>query len=238
MACRMDASCRCAQCASSMQSCTELGVPGAASSALAFGGGSGGGYGGVGGGGGHWSDNQAAMGDRMLSALQTFGPAQGAEKLMLAERDAATEAVRSDMYVVWRSDRDGGTDCTRVGPKSRCFCGHRLELHAGGMGPSACGGHTGGKSSAAVPCRCTRFAFMPTRPEEVGMGYLCRRKEFDIRRWKPPCRCKHTHTMHEPQNGLHPCRKCGCSGWDSSFACTVSDRAEKNEEIQVNEVGG
>lgn len=63
----------------------------------------------------------------MLSALQQYGPAQGAQKLMNAEKRAAESAMETGEYVVWRSPK--GNDCTRVGPKSMCFCGHTYGEH-------------------------------------------------------------------------------------------------------------
>ena len=42
------------------------------------------------------------------------------------------------------------------------------------------------------------FRFVPTRPEECGMYWLPRRKDFDINKWRAPCKCNHNHEEHSP----------------------------------------
>jgi hypothetical protein len=32
------------------------------------------------------------------------------------------------------------------------------------------------------------FKFVPSRPEECGMYWLVRRKDFDVKSWRPPCK--------------------------------------------------
>jgi len=38
---------------------------------------------------------------------------------------------------------------------------------------------------------------MPQRPEEVGEFWLPKRKGFDVRNWRPKCRCGHSHEDHD-----------------------------------------
>ena len=66
-------------------------------------------------------------------------------------------------------------DCTRVGPSSKCFCGHLFKSHAEtrSLMRGECGGGKDG------PCKCKRFQFIPRRPEEVGEWWLPRRKVKD-----------------------------------------------------------
>ena len=53
---------------------------------------------------------------------------KGAKLLMRRELEAARHAVETGVYCVWRSSRENN-DCTRVGPRSRCFCGHPYKSH-------------------------------------------------------------------------------------------------------------
>ena len=235
MACRGDASCRCQMCRMSMVSLREMDAGGSY--------GAGGGSGGGAAGGGSLqryssashsgsqqmqpvlvTNSRAALpqstGDQMLAALEQFGPAPGAQKLMNAERAAAEAAMASDEYVVWRC-MPTGQDCTRIGPSSRCFCGHSYKVH----GPRGC---NGGKSKS---CRCQGFTFIPSRPEEVGMWWLPRRKDFDVRKWKAKCKCGHTHVEHDcDRRRGRPCRLCGCGGFTSDFLCVVCDKHWEDHE--------
>lgn len=56
--------------------------------------------------------NAAAAQHHLMDALQTYGPAPGAKKLLDAELAAATNANTTGIYVVWRSTRKNN-DCTR-----------------------------------------------------------------------------------------------------------------------------
>ena len=55
------------------------------------------------------------------------------------------------------------------------------------------------------------------------MHWLPRRKDFDITKWYPPCKCKHTNIQHKP-NKPTKCSKCACFGFTSDFCCISCDR--------------
>ncbi len=97
--------------------------------------------------------NAAASGHGSIESLEAavlkHGPAPGAKKMMQWEREAAEAAVASGNYLVYRSQTASVTDCSRVGPHSRCFCGHELSLHGQKLGP--CGSK----------CTCKRFEYVP-----------------------------------------------------------------------------
>ena len=118
----------------------------------------------------------AAMhaGEKGLEALvEQYGPAPGGRAMMKAEAEAAAAAIASKRYAVYRS---AGTDfCARVGPRSRCFCGHDHKAH----GAQGCG---------TAGCRCRNFRWVPRRPEEVGEWWLPRRRGFQVQRWRAKCR--------------------------------------------------
>ena len=122
-------------------------------------------------------------------AVRTYGPAPGARAMMNAEEEAARMAQASGRYVTWRSLADG-QDCCRIGPKARCFCGHTFAEHT-----------TGGLGGCQNCSECTRFAYMPSRPEEVGEWWLPRRKGFDVRHWRAKCQCGHGHDVHSAIRG-------------------------------------
>ena len=171
-------------------------------------------------------------------AVVRYGPAPGAVAMMGWEEAGARLALATGVYTVWRlvpgglrpvrpGDRPPQQDCARVGPDSRCFCGHPFDRHRPGLG--AC----------PAPCRCTRFEFVPRRPEEVGEWWLPRRKGFDVTLWRAACRCKHGHDAHDPSPArgrrcLTP--GCGCCGFTSAFACVACDRRwEEHETRQETE---
>uniref|UniRef100_A0AAZ3QQ02 Uncharacterized protein n=1 Tax=Oncorhynchus tshawytscha TaxID=74940 RepID=A0AAZ3QQ02_ONCTS len=128
----------------------------------------------------------------------TQRPGQKVKDLIGPEREAALKAMQTGVYVGWRCP-DLTWDCFRVGDSSMCFCGHHLYEH---------GKYTG--SSVRVPClvpscSCGAFAFMPSRPEEVGEPWVRGRPGFDSQVWRALCRCKHPHQQHSPRAG-HSCR--------------------------------
>ena len=57
-------------------------------------------------------------------------------------------------------------------------------------------------------CKCKGFAWIPSRPEEVGEFWFARRRDFDPSTWRAKCRCKHSHEDHEPV-GLRACKSRG-----------------------------
>ena len=152
-------------------------------------------------------------------AAAAYGVPAGGRAMCRAEHAAATRAVESGVYIVWRGRN--GADCARVGGKSRCFCGCPLEAHApinaGNPQPPPC-----------RACACPRFEYVPSRPEEVGMWWLPRRKGFDVRAWRAPCRCKHGHDAHDPVT--RRCTLCGCSCFKSAYACLGCDRGQEEHE--------
>jgi len=63
--------------------------------------------------------------------------------------------------------------------------------------------------SVRVPCRqsgcgCKAFAWIPSRPEDVGEYWLPKRRNFDPAAWRLNCRCKHNHEEHDV-GGQHRC---------------------------------
>uniref|UniRef100_H2YNM9 Family with sequence similarity 221 member B n=1 Tax=Ciona savignyi TaxID=51511 RepID=H2YNM9_CIOSA len=92
--------------------------------------------------------------------------------------------------------------------------------------------HPGPKSQAPCAvgeCQCRAFAFIPSRPEDVGEFWLQRRKNFDPSTWKAKCRCKHPHTEHAAI-GLRSCRSCRCAQFESNFLCAACDRHWEDHE--------
>ena len=78
------------------------------------------------------------------------------------------------------------SECFRLGRHSKCFCGHPMDAHNdkyfGKKFDTACQG-----------CPCKKFKFVPTRPEECGMYWLVRRKDFNVNTWRPPCKYSPSH---------------------------------------------
>lgn len=149
-----------------------------------------------------------------------FGPR--VKQLFDIEREAALEAAQSGVYIGWRCP-EFKWDCQRVGRSSKCFCGHLLTEH------DKYNGH-----SVRVPCKqgscsCKAFAWIPSRPEEIGEFWFQRRRDFDLSTWRAKCRCKHTHEEHDP-TGIHRCRKCGCGAFDSNFLCAACDKHWEQHE--------
>ncbi|KAG2435131.1 hypothetical protein HXX76_007216 [Chlamydomonas incerta] len=134
-----------------------------------------------------------------------------------AEEAAAQLAMQTGIYGVWRSAK--GTDCTRIGPTARCFCNHPFSDHF----------FVSPKSPYPIckGCTCRGFAFIPSRPEEVGEWWLPRRKGFNVHTWRAKCRCGHGHDEHDPHT--RRCR-CGCPVFTSNFACLACDLKWEDHE--------
>ena len=185
------------------------------------------------------------------AGVRRFGVAQGPRKLLVREEEAATLALETGVYATWRSR---AAACTRVGPRSLCFCGHSYADHAiqpstdnmkaGGFTRKPCGHgrrKPGGekkpssaRGAARWACRCPGFAFMPSRPEEVGDYWLVKRRGFNINTWRCKCRCGHTHEEHDPNT--RRCRSCGCGAFQSNFLCVVCDKHwEDHDTVFENE---
>eukprot|EP01059_Diplonema_ambulator_P003508 TRINITY_DN13201_c0_g1_i1.p1 TRINITY_DN13201_c0_g1~~TRINITY_DN13201_c0_g1_i1.p1 ORF type:complete len:288 (+),score=65.50 TRINITY_DN13201_c0_g1_i1:24-887(+) len=149
----------------------------------------------------------------VLEGLRKHGAAPGGQKMMNAEMAAALWSIEQGTYVTWRSNRTG-EDCCRVGPATLCICGHAMSEHDLSTRKVKC-----------VTCRCPFYRYIPSRPEEIGFGHLTRRKEFDITKWSPKCRCKHGSKEHRPK-----CTDCGCPSYQSDWACLVCDAKWEDHE--------
>ena len=96
----------------------------------------------------------------MLAAVKQYGPAPGARKMLDNEMEAGIWAIENNLYGTWQCTATG-EDCTRIGPKSKCFCGHTLAQHK-----------THSRMIGCSECPCKFFDHVPTRPEEVRMGWV------------------------------------------------------------------
>lgn len=164
---------------------------------------------------------QATDKETIRRGVEDYGVAPGAQAMMNLEREAAERAIETGMYIVYRLPH-GAQDCTRVGPSSKCFCGHLFDAHSDRC-PGKC-----------TACACNRFKFIPQRPEEVGEWWLPRRKEFNILSYKVKCRCSHGTDEHHPVNTR--CGRCGCGMFESDFLCLVCDKHwEEHDTIWEDE---
>lgn len=132
----------------------------------------------------------------------------------------STHTHSSGVYITWRTE--DGSDCTRVGAHSKCFCNHYYGEHKQGLMKSQC---------LSEGCKCGRFEFVPVRPEECGMWWLPRRPDFNVHTWEPKCSCKHGPSKHSCKFSKK-CRMrgCGCSSFHSDFACVVCDKKWESHE--------
>ena len=164
--------------------------------------------------------------DGVRRGVHRFGVAQGPKKLMRMEEEAAQLAIRTGVYCTWRSGGGGG-DCARVGPRSRCFCVLTYADHGAAPSKSVRGGPHSSlverpSAAGAAGASCTGFAFVPSRPEEIGEHWLTRRRGFNVNTWCCKCQCGHTHEEHHPAS--RQCRACGCSAFRSNFLCVVCNK--------------
>lgn len=149
----------------------------------------------------------------VAAATERYGVAPGARSMLQAEMEAAREAVETGCYALWRNvalpgDGPHGDFCKRLARASLCLCGHSLAEH-------------GARCSV---CACRRFLYLPVRPEEIGDAHLVRRRGFDIRSWRPACRCKHGADAHVPGSaGLSRCATCSCGEFEPAFGCVACD---------------
>lgn len=153
----------------------------------------------------------------VLAGLQQHGASVGAKKLLQWEFRHAREALQSGVYVSLYND-ERKYECTRLGKLSRCFCNHSYGKHKlkilknGRFGKNPC---------QEEGCKCANYNFMWRRPEEIGQNFLVRRKGFDVTQWRPLCRCKHPHAVHDPVR--LKCKECPCGKFLSNFACLACD---------------
>ena len=121
------------------------------------------------------------------SAVTKHGVAQGPQKLFDVEEEAAEMALRSGVYCTFqtRRKRTPGSrrvdDCSRVGPKSLCFCGCTYAKHMRSKNRR--------KPCSTKKCKCKGYLFIPQRPEECGDWWLTRRAGFNVNTWRCKCRC-------------------------------------------------
>lgn len=80
-------------------------------------------------------------------------------RLFNAEVNAADLAIQSGLYIGYRCP-EFTWDCIRVCPEHKCFCGHLLNEHERFDGKKY--------MLPCHECKCKRFAFIPSRPEDVG----------------------------------------------------------------------
>uniref|UniRef100_A0A0G4GRF0 Protein FAM221B n=1 Tax=Chromera velia CCMP2878 TaxID=1169474 RepID=A0A0G4GRF0_9ALVE len=160
---------------------------------------------------------------RMYAAVKQYGPAPGAKQMLTWEHEAADHAMQTGIYGVFRCV-EKKNDCSRVGPKSKCFCGHFYKDHQfanrRAPWPKCC------------TCACEAFEFIPTRPEEAGEWWLPRRPGFKVSEWRAKCKCGHTHEDHDTKRP-HRCRLCPpfkCSSYTSAWLCVACDRHWEQHE--------
>ena len=142
--------------------------------------------------------------------------AQGPQKIMELEEEAASMAVSTGVYVTYQTNCHNNKrkdDCARIGPRSKCFCGCPYSKHMASRNPR--------KPCQSKRCKCKGFNFIPTRPEEVGDWWLTRRKGFNVNTWRCKCKCGCAHDRHDPV--LRHCRDCGCGQFISNFLCIGCD---------------
>lgn len=166
---------------------------------------------------------QAHNEETIREGLQKYGVAGGARVMMSNEYLHAEEAVQSGIYVTYYCPSKK-MECFRVGSKNKCFCGHLFAEHNKNIGAKKV-------NTSCLNCPCKAFKYVPTRPEEVGMWWLPRRKEFDVRTWRAKCKCKHSHEDHAPTRPFR-CKACGnCQDFHCDFACISCDMAWEDHEM-------
>ena len=166
------------------------------------------------------------------AAARDYGVAPGGRAMILAELDAAEWSNQTGIYAVWRTTKNGESSagvrgegqCCRLGPKSRCFCGHSLADHK----PMKAGNP---QAPACAKCKCKRFEYVPMRPEECGMWHLPRRKGFNVHAWRAPCKCKCGHDQHDPVT--RKCNGCNnCRFYEPNYCCIGCDgRGDQHETV-------
>ena len=72
-------------------------------------------------------------------------------------------------------------ECGRLGSQSKCFCGHFFQEHQKKITSKKI-------NTPCTNCPCKVFQNIPQRPEECGMWWLPRRKDFNMKSWRAKCR--------------------------------------------------
>lgn len=166
---------------------------------------------------------QAHNEETIREGLQKYGVAGGARVMMSNEYLHAEEAVQSGIYSTYYCPSKK-IECFRAGSKSKCFCGHLFAEHNKNIGAKKI-------NTSCLNCPCKAFKYVPTRPEECGMWWLPRRKEFDVRTWRAKCKCKHSHEEHAPTRPFR-CKSCAnCQDFHCDFACISCDMAWEDHEM-------
>ena len=60
------------------------------------------------------------------------------------------------------------------------------------------------------------------------MWWLPRRKGFDVRAWRAPCKCQQGHDVHYPKT--RACKASGCRAFDSAYQCIGCDGKQEEHE--------
>lgn len=164
---------------------------------------------------------------QIVGSIKQFGVSEQSKLMMARERAAAEMAIEQKVYGVWRNENarhEVNRDfCSRIGALHRCFCGHPLSAHNGGIV---------GKDRRGFPeaprcgnCPCEGFRYIPNEPEEVGEHWLSRRPGFVPGAWEAKCRCGHGSSSHDQSarrgGGCNACRN--CYGFDGHFLCGSCD---------------
>ena len=165
------------------------------------------------------------MGEQaVLDGVKKYGPSAGGKAMMDFEHTHALEAVESGLYVTYWSVPKK-IECGRIGSLSLCFCGHGYPDHDINVTKRK-------QSTKCGKCKCKAFKYVPRRPEECGMWWLPRRKDFDMKSWKAKCKCGKAHDDHQPVPPYRAKRgKGSCSGFWCDFACISCDCRWEDHEM-------
>jgi hypothetical protein len=120
------------------------------------------------------------------------------QKLFNTEVQAAQQALQTGLYIGYRCP-EFNWDCIRVSLENKCFCGHLLNEHKEFDGKRV--------TLPCFQCKCKSFAYIPSRPEDVGEFWFQRRRNFDVTQYRVKCKCKHAHDSHDPI--MRNCREKG-----------------------------
>jgi hypothetical protein len=193
------------------------------------------------------AQRQPTTADAILANMRQFGPSAQSKAMLQKELEGAMMAQETGCYIVFRNPRPTGgglsrritasaaaqpkpmVECCRIGPRHKCFCTHTLAEH---QPPNPRAHQPPGCAVPGCPCRCYRY--VPNTPDEIGEGYLSKRRGFDPAAWGAKCRCGHTSQGHHPES--LKCRSCSCFRYEGQFACLVCDGTyEEHETVLESE---